>query len=121
MTLSVLVSYVQSFLPPHRKELAAIMTTWVIGASLLSLRLGFFVQFSMLAIILPYALTGNSLSLRTFVVILFLLEILCIKTSLNVSRGAIFAAGGHVAVTRIQVYVVDHLFSESLCALEGFV
>ena len=92
------------FLPLHRKEFAAVMAARVVEALFQSLLWGFSVQLVMLVIILPYALPDKSLSLKTFVVLLSLVRNVCIIMFLGVSRGAIFTAEGHVAVTRIQVY-----------------
>ena len=116
--LPVLVSYVQLFSPPHRKEFAAITAARVIEASLVSLSWGFYVQLLMLVIVLPYALLDKSLSLRTFVVIFFLARNLCFAF-LNLSRGAMFISESHVAVTRIQVYVVDSSLLTVQCVCIG--
>ena len=105
--LPVIVSYIQSFLPPCRKEFAAVMAARVVEGSLLSLSLGFSLQLLMLLIVLPNALLGNSLSLRAFVVVFSLTRILCDNVFFYANRSTIYTADGHVAVTRIQVHVVD--------------
>ena len=83
------------------------MAARVVEASLLSLSLGFSVQLLMLVIVLPSALLGNSLSLRAFVVVFSLARDLSINMVSRVNRCTMRAADGHVAVTRIQVHVLD--------------
>ena len=96
------------------------MAARVVEASLLSLSLGFSVQLLMLVIVLLSALLGNSLSLRTFVVVFSLARNLCINMVFHVNRCTIFAADGRVAVTRIQVHVVDPFLLKVQCGIGEF-
>ena len=105
------------FSSSHGKEFAAIMAARVVEALLLSLSWGFSVQLLMLVIVLPYALLDKSLSLRTFVIIFSLVKNLCLVMFLGISRGAIFTADGHVAVTRIQVPYSAKFWSANFCII----